>query len=250
MRQGTAGVVALSLAGFSVRDAAAQQPPAEGTIPPKTASGDHSTAGRDREFPHPYGTIEFGIGVLALPDARVCGQAGCDRGDVSLEVDAAPLFRASPSFAVGAGMTLALTPTQDVPQGDQAFQRDHSRRYFQAEGIGRYYLAHGRTFELWAGLSAGLVVVSDNFKTHSAPLDVALIGGESANIATEGVSVGLATGVTFGVNDALQVGGALRFANWFLPSAHQSISFYEEASLGDRVTMINLALVVAYHGGH
>jgi hypothetical protein len=255
MRLRIAVAISLSLAAATARDAAAQQapstqlPPGAGTTPPRAAGADNSTAGRDREFPHPYGTIEFGIGVLALPDARVCGEAGCDRGDVSLEVDASPLFRASPSFAVGAGMMLALTPTQDVPQGDQAFPRDHSRRYFQAEGIGRYYLAHGRTFELWAGLSAGLVVVSDNFKTHSAPLDVALIGGESANIATEGVSVGLATGVTFGVNDALQVGGTLRFANWFLPSAHQSISFYEEASLGDRVTMINLALVVAYHGG-
>ena len=48
MRQGMAYAVALSLAGFSARDAAAQQQPAEGTIPPKTASSDYSAAGRDR----------------------------------------------------------------------------------------------------------------------------------------------------------------------------------------------------------
>lgn len=207
---------------------------------------DSSAAGRDLEFQRPYGAVEFGIGVLALPDADVCGDAGCDQGDVSLEVDAWPLFRASPRFAVGAGLTLALTPTQDVPRGNQAVPREHSRRYFQAEGIGRYYLLHGHAVELWTGLSAGLVVVSDNFRTRGTP-DVALIGADSANIATEGLTLGAAAGVTFGVTDVLQVGGTLRVANWLLPSGHERIAFGEEASLANRVTMINLSLVVAYH---
>ena len=213
---------------------------------PAAPREDSSAAGRDLEFQRPYGAVEFGIGVLALPDAKVCGDAGCDEGDVSLEVNAWPLFRASPSFAIGAGLTLALTPTQDVPRGNQAVPREHSRRYFQAEGIGRYYLLHGHAIELWTGLSAGLVVVSDNFRTRGTP-DVALIGADSANIATEGLTVGLATGVTFGVSDVLQVGGTLRVANWVLPSGHERIAFGEEASLANRVTMINVSLVVAYH---
>jgi hypothetical protein len=204
--------------------------------------------GRGREFSRPYGAIEFGVGILALPDARVCGDGGCDRGDVSLEVDAWPLFRASPSFAVGAGITLALTPTQDVPQRNVPIPREHSRRYFQAEGIGRYYFLHGQALEWWLGASTGLVVVSDNFRTRSAPPDLTLIGQDSANIATEGLTLGVGTGVTFGVNDVLQIGGTLRLARWFLPSSHESIAFGEEASLGDRVTMLNLSLVVAYHG--
>ena len=240
---------------FALAGAAfAQEPPSapvespEGSVSPSgIPPSQGSVAGRDREFARPYGAVEFGIGVLALPDARVCGEAGCDRGDVSLEVDAWPLFRASPSFAVGAGLTLALTPTQDVPQGDQLFPREHSRRYFQAEGIGRYYLLHGRALEAWLGLSAGLVVVSDNFRTKGGSEGVTLIGADSANIATEGLSLGLATGVTFGVSDSLQIGGTLRVANWFLPSSHERISFGEEASLADRVTMINASLVVAYH---
>jgi hypothetical protein len=74
-----------------------------------------------------------------------------------------------------------------------------------------------------------------------------LIGSDSANIATEGLSLGLAAGVTFGVSEALQIGGTLRIANWFLPSRHERIAFGEEASLADRVTMINAALVIAYH---
>jgi hypothetical protein len=234
--------------------AAAQEPPPapvtpseSATAPSSVPAGQGSVAGRDRTFVRPYGAVEFGIGILALPDARVCGEAGCDRGDVSLEVDAWPLFRASPSFAVGAGLTLALTPAQDVPQGDQLFPREHSRRYFQAEGIGRYYLLHGQGLEAWTGLSTGLVVVSDNFRTKGGSGDVTLIGSDSANIATEGLSLGLAAGVTFGVSEALQIGGTLRIANWFLPSRHERIAFGEEASLADRVTMINAALVIAYH---
>ena len=219
---------------------------AEGSSAGVAAEGS-SSAGTHREFSRPYGAVEFGIGILALPDAQLCGEAGCDRGDVSLAVDAWPLFRASPSFAVGAGITLGLTPAQDVPQTDTRFPRDHSRRYFLVEGIGRYYFAHGRALEIWSGVSAGLVVVSDNFRTASAPRTVNLIGSDSANIATEGLSLGLATGVTFGVSESLQVGGTLRLANWFLPSEPEVLAFGEEASLADRVTMINFSLTVAYH---
>jgi hypothetical protein len=115
------------------------------------------------------------------------------------------------------------------------------------EGIGRYYFTHGRALEIWAGVSTGLVVVSDNFRTASAPRTVNIIGSDSANIATEGLSLGLATGVTFGVSEALQVGGTLRLANWFLPSEPEVLAFGEEASLANRITMINFALTVAYH---
>jgi hypothetical protein len=241
------GVLVLAgIAGMDIRRAAAQE----------RATGEGASeqaavaSARDRDFSHPYGAVEFGIGVLALPDAEVCGgpSVGCDRGDVSLEVDAWPLFRPSPWFAVGAGMTLALTPTQDVPQRATMFPRDHSRRYFLVEGIGRYYFAYGRDLEVWAGLSTGLVVVSDNFRTNAALPVGMLIGSDSANIATEGFTLGLAAGATFGVSDVLQIGGTLRVGNWFLPSNPEVIAFEEEGSLSGRVTMINLALTVAYHG--
>jgi hypothetical protein len=230
----------------TAQEPAAQEPAAQQASSAAPPEGNFA-AGRDAKFTRPYGAVEFGIGVLALPDARVCSDAGCDQGDVSLEVDAWPLFRASPRWAVGAGLTLALTPTQDVPQGDQMIPREHSRRYFQAEGIGRYYLLHGQGLELWTGLSAGLVVVSDNFRTRGGSTDVALIGTDSANIATEGLSLGWSAGITFGVTEVLQIGGSLRIASWQLPSGHERLPFGEEASLASRVTMINAALVVAYH---
>lgn len=214
----------------------------------RTKNG-RSRAAEREYFAHPYGLVEFGVGVLALPDAKLCGGiAGCDRGDVSIEVDAWPLFRASPSFAVGAGMTLALIPMQDVPRVDtMLFPREHARRYFTAEGIGRYYWLHGPAMEVWSGVSAGLIVVSDNFRSRAKAPEVTIIGANSANIATEGLSLGLASGITFGVNRHLQVGATLRFANWYLPPTPDVIAFGEVASLSNRVTMLNLALTVAYH---
>jgi hypothetical protein len=226
---------------------AAAEAPADGS-PPRVEVKEAAKLGERDYFAHPYGLVEFGIGVLALPDAKLCGgEAGCDKGDISLEVDAWPLFRASPNFAVGAGMTLALIPMQDVPRQSTRFSREHSRRYFIAEGIGRYYFIHGPALEIWSGISAGLIVVSDNFRTRSNEANVPLVGSDSANIATEGLSLGLGTGVTFGVNPHLQVGATLRFANWYLPPDRQVIAFGEEASLSNRVTMLNLALTVAYH---
>ncbi len=211
------------------------------------ASGPRPPSKRD-QFARPYGLVEFGIGIMALPDAKLCGgTAGCDRGDVSVEVDAWPMFRASPNFAVGAGITLALIPMQDVPRRDTIFPREHARRYFTAEGIGRYYFFHGPALEIWSGISAGLIVVSDNFRTDAKDPAVTIIGAESANIATEGLSLGLASGVTFGVSPYLQVGATLRFANWYLPPTPDVIAFGESASLSNRVTMLNLALTVAYH---
>jgi hypothetical protein len=97
-------------------------------------------------------------------------------------------------------------------------------------------------------VSTGLVVVSDNFRTVTGGPDQIIIGSNSANIATEGLSLGLAAGVTFGVSEQLQIGGTLRVANWFLPARQEVITFGEEASLANRVTMLNLALTVAYHG--
>lgn len=236
-------VLALTGAAWA-RSASAAEPVALA----EAEEGDVVAVTGKSEFFRPYGAIEFGLGVLALPDAQVCaGGVGCDRGDVSVEVDAWPLFRASRRFAVGAGMTLALTPTQDAPQRDETFPRVHTRRYFLVEGIGRYYFIHGRALEVWSGLTTGLVVVSDNFRSAEVPPNVSTIGAGTANIATEGLTLGLGAGATLGVNESLQLGATLRVANWFLPQAREQLPFGEEASLSGRVTMIHFALTAAYH---
>lgn len=209
-------------------------------------TGDVDTEPRHGDFPGPHAAIEFGLGVLALPDADVCTDASCDRGDFSVEVDAWPLFRASRYFAVGAGLTLALIPVQNPPQRETALPRESSRRYFMAEGIGRYYFAYATSFEAWCGLSGGLVVVSDNFVTDSDESEIALISSKGANIASEGLTLGLATGIAFSMSKSLKLGGVLRVANWFLPSEPEQIAFGDRASLAGRMTMINLALSLSY----
>lgn len=201
---------------------------------------------KTKDFPGPHAAIEFGVGVLALPDALICTSSDCDRGDLSLELDAWPLFRPSRYFAVGAGVTLALTPVQNPPQRETELARSSSRRYFMAEGIGRYYFAYSPTFEAWCGLSTGLVVVSDNFTTESDDSEIALVSTTGANIATEGLTLGLATGVAFRTSKTLKIGGLLRVANWFLPERPEVIAFLDRASLTGRVTMINLALNLSY----
>lgn len=247
--EGTAWAAPVSEPRVEAGSGAAAGVPSGGEAAVSAVSAAAQKAPEREYFAHPYGLVEFGLGVMALPDAKLCGgDAGCDRGDVSLEVDAWPMFRASPNFAVGAGVTLALIPMQEVPRADTTFPREHARRYFTAEGIGRYYFVHGQAVELWSGISAGLIVVSDNFRTRARNSTVTIIGSDSVNIATEGLSLGLASGITFGVSRHLQVGATLRFANWYLPPNPEVLAFGEVASLSSRVTMLNLALTVAYHG--
>ena len=233
------GGALLLLAGSAAGEEAPEKPAAHQESIGKAARQD---------FIRPYGAIEFGLGLLALPDADICGEGGCDTGDISLEVDAWPIFRATPRLAVGAGITLGLTPAQEPPQQEPVrFGREHSRRYFMVEGVGRYYFLHGRSVEFWTGFTGGLVVVSDNFRSAPGTSQNSTLGSNSANIATEGLTLGLATGLSVGLNDQLQLGGTIRLANWFLPSDKEVIAFGEEASLADRVTMVQFALSVAYH---
>jgi hypothetical protein len=243
-----AGVFMALSSPASAADALPAAPTEPSVIPSLEEEPTESGLGSEvrSDFPGPHAAIEFGVGVLALPDANVCSDSSCDRGDLSVEVDAWPLFRASRYFAIGAGLTLALTPVQNPPQRETELPRKSSRRYFMAEGIGRYYFAYASTFEAWCGLSAGLVVVSDNFVTDSETSEIALISSKGANIATEGLTLGLATGLAFDMSKVIKLGGVLRVANWFLPSEPEQIAFGDRSSLTGRITMINLALTLSY----
>src|SRR5690606_12818599 len=106
--------------------------------------------------------------------------------------------------------------------------------------------AYSPTFEAWCGLSTGLVVVSDNFTTESDDSEIALVSTTGANIATEGLTLGLATGAAFRTSKTLKIGGLLRVAHSFLPERPEVIPFLDRASLTGRVTMINLALNLSY----
>ncbi|HMJ14878.1 MAG TPA: hypothetical protein VK524_25875, partial [Polyangiaceae bacterium] len=154
----------------------------------------------------PVGMAEFGVGWLTLPGAEVCGgptQASCQQGDTSLELEAWQLYRANLRFAFGAGLTLGLVPTTDAPrsipdpvEGEDPIERDHSRGYLTIEGIARYYPWVGESWEVWAGVTGGVVILSDTFATPPGKYeDKALVGPRGITIRSEGYTIGLAAGV-------------------------------------------------------
>src|SRR5512145_2341488 len=118
------------------------------------------------------GMAEFGIGALTLPAAKVCTDrttGKCEQGDTSLMLEAWQLLRISRRFAAGAGMTLGLFPSADVPPNDAPdIKRDHRRSYFTGEAMFRGYLYSSPAWDLWGGGTGGLVVVSDTYSSTEA----------------------------------------------------------------------------------
>ena len=223
--------------------------------PPAAAYGSEvGQTNASSELPdRPTGMAEVGLGWLVLPAAEVCVErdiAGCTKGDSSLELDAWQLYRPNRRFALGAGITLGLTPTTDAPRQDPAgVHRNHSRGYFTVEGIFRYYPYAEDPFEVWLGLTSGLVVVSDRFESAEGSNDKALVGPRGVTIRTEGYTIGLATGVAYSFAPRWSVGGTLRYGSWFLPSQPAQDPLGDEASLVGQNDVFSLAVSVSYRIG-
>ncbi|MCC6668073.1 MAG: hypothetical protein IT375_30290 [Polyangiaceae bacterium] len=234
--------------------------PALCTVATLVAALSASTArGHEGGQPHPAGAVapdrltgmaELGLGWLVLPGAEVCVEpsiAGCSKGDSSLGLEVWQLFRATRSFAAGAGLLLGLTPTTDAPREDPpGVARDHARRYFTFEGTARYYALTLPTVEGWVGLSSGLVVVSDRFESTAGQSDKALVGPRGVTIRTEGYTVGVAVGAAYLFSPSWSLGGALRYGSWFLPEKPTRSPFGDEASLRGQVNLVSFGIDVAY----
>jgi hypothetical protein len=196
-----------------------------------------------------YGTAEVGLGMLTLPGAEVCVErsgAGCSQGDQSLVVSGWPMFRRG-SFAVGAGVSLALIPTTDAPRNDPPdLPRDHARSYLTVELTGRYYVPFSDDIDGWAGVTAGMVMVKDNFQTQRGLTEQALVGPRGSTILTEGGTLGIAAGVGWTLSPTWVVGGHLHGANWFLPERPETNPLGDEASLQGNVITVGLYLTLAY----
>lgn len=194
----------------------------------------------------PTGIAEAGFGWLTLPGADVCSAAACKAGDTSFELDAWQLYRRNLRWAFGAGLLLGLIPTTDAPQSDPpGITRNHTRKYLTLEGMLRYYPYVGETFELWLGLTGGLVVLSDRFQVDDA-YDKPLIGPAGVTIRTEGGTLGLAVGGAYQLSRNWSVGGSLRFGNWFLPGARATDPLLDRASVSGRNSVFSLGFNVAY----
>jgi hypothetical protein len=199
-----------------------------------------------------FGMAEFGIGLLTLPTAEVCVEreaAGCNTGDRSLSLSAWPLFRRE-QFAIGAGVSLGLTPTADAPRDEDPnlaeLDRDHRRSYYTFEITGRYYMPINDSLDGYVGATTGLVVVNDTFQTQNGLTERALVGPRGVTILTEGGTIGLGGGLAWAFAKNWLFGGSLRFANWFLPTRPATDPIGDEASLDGSVLTIDLGINVAY----
>jgi hypothetical protein len=200
-----------------------------------------------RALNRPTGMAEAGFGWLTLPGADVCSQTGCTSGDTSFELDAWQLYRQNLRLAFGAGLLLGLIPTTDAPRRDpEGIERDHSRRYLTLEGMLRYYPYVGEKFELWLGLTGGLVVLSDRFVVVDDQADKPLIGPPGVTIRTEGGTLGLAVGGAYELSQHWSIGGSLRAGYWFLPTTPATDALQDSASVSGRNFVSSLGFNVAY----
>lgn len=187
----------------------------------------------------PTGIAEAGFGWLTLPGAEVC-VVECSRGDTSFELDVWQLYRQNRRFALGAGIMLALIPTND---GSGA---NHNRRYMTVEGTARYYPYVGDNVEWWVGVTGGLVVVSDSYEVARPPSDRALLGPTGDTIRTEGGSIGIAGGPVFSLARHWTAGGTLRYGHWFLPDRPAVDALGNQASLTGSNTVFSVGVNLAF----
>jgi hypothetical protein len=204
----------------------------------------------ENEADHLSGLMEFGVGMLTLPAAQVCTDrttSRCRKGDTSLMVEAWPLFRTSRRFAAGAGITLALFPTTDVPLNDTPdIKRNHRRSYFTAEGLVRWYPYSSPTWEAWVGGTGGLVVVADTYSSSESQPDYPLVGPSGVTTRTEGYTLGAAIGVDRVIFGSWTIGATFRYGFWSLPKKAEKNPFGDEASITGRNSMFLFGLTIGY----
>lgn len=193
---------------------------------------------------------ELGIGALSLPAATVCTDrttGKCKQGDTSLMLDAWQLLRTSRRFAAGAGVTLGLFPTADVPLNDTpSVSRDHKRSYFVAEALVRGYFYSSPEWEFWGGITSGLVVISDTYSSKEALTDRVLQGPRGVTTRTEGLTLGCALGISRPILGDWSLGASIRYGLWSLPKVPERSPFGDEASLTGRNSMFLLGLSIGY----
>lgn len=195
-----------------------------------------------------HGMAEAGVGLFTLPGASVCVErnAGCSTGDASLALSGWPLFRRG-HFAAGAGVMLGVISSTDAPRNDPpGVARDHSRTYYSVEITGRYYLPLTDALDGWLGVTSGLGVVNDTFKSQKGLSERALVGPRGVTLLTEGWTLGVGAGLAYAIAENWRFGGGLRVSNWFLPTTPERDPLGDEASLRGRVTTVDLGITLGY----
>jgi len=182
------------------------------------------------------GLAEAGVGMLALPAAKLCSDAAdrCLRGDSSLLLEAWTLVRPDPRYALGAGLGLGTNASDTaLANSNDTVARKHGHRYFTAEFTGRWIPVEWGSIEPWLAGFAGLVVVSDSFaSTTTTPTSgAAFLGPSASTLTTEGLSVGVGAGAAYRLSKRWALAAALRTNVWVLPSTPARNPLGDETSL-------------------
>ena len=192
--------------------------------------------------------LEGSVGLQGLP-TEVCLQTlDCSSGEVSLSGGLHILHRYQ-AFAFGAAIEFATTLRSEEARGAADLERDHSRRYFSLEPLFRYYFPRFKDIEVWAGVSAGLIVINDSWTTladRKPYSDIDRLGPSASTLGTPGFAAGVGIGGEYTVWRNLSVGPTIQYASWFLPSERAVSPTLDSASLAGHVNMFSLNLVVAY----
>jgi hypothetical protein len=115
------------------------------------------------------------------------------------------------------------------------------------EAQGRYYALHGQTFELWLGVTAGGVIVSDRYAIEGGETSTAaIIGPRASTIRTEGGAFGALMGANWSFAPNWALGVSLRYMRWFLPSQPATTVFLDRATLTDQQDAFNFGISCSY----
>lgn len=177
------------------------------------------------------GVFELSVGALVLPNAEVCSEEGCRRGDASPLLEGWALARFPGGIALGGGATLGLFPVTLPPQTQGDVFREDSRSYLTFEATGRYYFRDSARLKPWLGLGLGLVVLSDRFISAAEKSSQTRIGAPGYTINTEGLSYFGGTGFEFALSHRWSFGGSLRLGGFQFPSTPKRSPLGDEASL-------------------
>ncbi len=204
------------------------------------------------EMDRPHTLAEANTGFLLLPGALVCPQtldpSTCKRGEFSFAIGLQNVYRFGP-FAFGAGIQWATTLRSDASQGDPSLQREHTRSYFLVEGLFRYYFLRSKSWDFWAGVTGGLVVVNDSWSEdadRNPPTNTAFVGPRAATIGTLGGTIGVCAAAEWTFWPNWSFGPSLRYANWILPETRQMSPTLDVASLAGRLDMIDVGIRLTY----
>jgi hypothetical protein len=206
----------------------------------------------------PHTIAELEAGIIALPTAPIsASQRGGDTGvpflakvgsgDATINLGIHVLYRWNDMFAIGATGAFAPAPTADDQYGGNTqLPRTHARSYLFLGVEGRYYPAHYKFAEVYLGPTVGAVVVGDRFTTEAGDQVPTILGEPEVTVRTEGLAVGGQVGGNYYFSENWILGGALRAADWVLPTRPRCSSIGDCATLQGQVLVLQLGITIGY----